>query len=159
MSRIKQILVKLASLEGTTRLISLSFAIGVFIGFSPFLGLHTLMALTLCVLTRLNKPALMIGAFLNLPWILVPYYTFATWLGTVILDMPGRSFPAQLGLTDIISREFLEWLFSQWVLLIPAFTGSLLLSAILALLAYKAAAVFLNRYRSSGLKMKNAMDS
>jgi len=68
MSKFEHITVKLASLEGSTKHISLSFAMGVLIGFSSFMGLHTIIALSLCFLTKLNKPALMIGCFFNIPW-------------------------------------------------------------------------------------------
>ena len=89
MINLKNTLLKLASLKGSSRNISLSFAIGVLIGFSPFFGLHTIIGISLCFLTRLSKPALLTGLFVNLPWITVPYYAFATWLGTLILRMPG----------------------------------------------------------------------
>ena len=159
MNRIKQIMLKLAGLEGSTPHISLSFAIGVFIGFSPFLGMHTMIALALCFITRLNKPALLIGNFLNMPWILVPYYTFATWIGSRLLGIPGRSFPPDMTLSRVFSVEFMEWIISQWVLLIPAFVGSTILAGLLALIAYKTASFFLNRLRSSSLKMSETQDA
>ena len=107
-----KIAAKLASLEGNTHNISLSFAVGILIGFSPFWGFHTAMALSLCFLTRLNKPALMIGTFVNMPWIAVPYYAFATWLGEMIVRMRGLGVPPRIGLSFILSRQFLEWIVS-----------------------------------------------
>ena len=136
MYKLKRILLKLGTLEGSKHHLSLSFAIGVLIGFSPFLGLHTAIALALCFLTGLNKPALMIGTFLNMPWIIPAYYSFSTWLGSVILDMPGTGLPAGLGFRDLFSTEFARWIASQWILLIPAFVGSMIMATVLAVVAY-----------------------
>ena len=47
---------------------ALAFAIGVFIGFSPAYGLHTVMVLFCTWAFGLNFLALMVGAFLNNPW-------------------------------------------------------------------------------------------
>ncbi len=148
MINFKKIVLKLASLKGSTRNISLSFSIGVLIGFSPFLGLHTIIGLSLCFLTRLSKPALLTGIFVNLPWITVPYYAFATWLGTLVLGMPGTSFTPGWNLSYVMKPEFRTWLVSKWVLLIPAFAGSILLSILLAALAYLAVSVALGKFRS-----------
>lgn len=159
MSTFKNIAVKLASLEGSTDHISISFAIGVLIGFSPFMGLHTMIALALCFLTKLNKPSLLIGCFINMPWITVPYYTFSAWLGTLILGMPGIVFPPGLRLSDILSRDFLGWIASQWVMLIPTFAGSILLAGVLALLAYIAANMALVKFRSPEMKLAKPLDN
>jgi uncharacterized protein (DUF2062 family) len=159
MSNFRKIAVKLASLEGSTKHLSLSFAVGVLIGFSPFMGLHTVIALSLCFLTRINKPSLMIGCFINMPWVTVPYYTFSAWLGTVILGMPGVAFPAGLGISDILSSDFPGWLLSQRVLLIPAFTGSLLLAGILAVLAYITASMTLVKFRKHGMRLPKPLDN
>jgi len=67
-----------------------AFALGVFFGFSPFLGLHTIMALLLAFVLRLNRVAVLIGVYSNLPWILPAYYTIATIAGATLIraDVP-----------------------------------------------------------------------
>ena len=159
MSKFKQFVHKLSSLEGSTKNVSLSFAIGVLIGFSPFIGLHTIIALTLCLLTTLNKPALMIGCFLNMPWIVIPYYSFATWMGSLLLGIPGTAIPTGLHLSEILSREFAGWIMSQWVLLLPAFAGSFLLASILAVTAYITATLLLAKFRSPEIVMAKKLDN
>ena len=47
-----------------------AFALGCFIGFSPFLGLHTVIALTLAFVFDLNRVAALLGVYSNLPWII-----------------------------------------------------------------------------------------
>ncbi|PYR27245.1 MAG: DUF2062 domain-containing protein, partial [Acidobacteria bacterium] len=46
-----------------------AFALGVFFGFSPFLGLHTLLALAVAFLLNLNRVAVLLGVYSNLPWV------------------------------------------------------------------------------------------
>ncbi|HOQ59978.1 MAG TPA: DUF2062 domain-containing protein [Vicinamibacterales bacterium] len=55
-----------------------AFAVGVFIGFSPVLGLHTLIALAVAFLFGLNRVAVILGVYSNLPWFIGPYYTLTT---------------------------------------------------------------------------------
>src|SRR5829696_3796498 len=62
-----------------------AYALGVFFGFSPFLGLHTILGLVFAFALSLNRVAVLLGVYSNLPWILVPYYTLATLLGATIL--------------------------------------------------------------------------
>lgn len=61
-----------------------AFALGVFIGFSPFLGLHTLIGIVLAFLLNVNRVAVLLGVYTNLPWILAPYYATATIAGAAI---------------------------------------------------------------------------
>jgi uncharacterized protein (DUF2062 family) len=72
-----------------------AFALGVFFGFSPLLGLHTLLGLVFAFALNLNRVAVLLGIYSNLPWILPAYYTAATALGAAILRVPIK--PRLLG--------------------------------------------------------------
>src|SRR5262245_4850448 len=67
-----------------------AFATGVFVGFSPFLGLHTALALLFAFLFNLNRVAVLLGAFSNLPWIMGAYYTLVTVVTAEVMgvDLP-----------------------------------------------------------------------
>jgi uncharacterized protein len=78
---IRRTLQLLILIQDTPRRTALAFAVGVFLGFSPLLGAHTLLALLVAYLFRLNKIGLLVGVYLNNPWLIVPYYGFATWFG------------------------------------------------------------------------------
>jgi len=68
---------------------SLAFGVGVFIAFSPFLGLHTVIAIALAFALRLNRVAVLAGAWIN-AWALAPSYAFGTFIGAVLLGVdPG----------------------------------------------------------------------
>ena len=86
-SRIRGWLEQLLHTHDTPRRTAAAFALGVFLGFSPFLGLHAVMGLALAFLFGLNRVAVILGVYSNLPWILPAYYTFATIGGAAILGI------------------------------------------------------------------------
>ena len=64
---------RLMALDDPPERTALAFSIGVFIAFSPFLGLHTIMATVLAFMFRFNKIAIYTGTFVNNPFLtLVP---------------------------------------------------------------------------------------
>jgi uncharacterized protein len=75
------------SLRGDSHWLAFSFAIGIFIGVTPFYGAHTVLAITLVSVFRFNLPATIIGAWLTFPPILPFVYYFGYRLGRFIL--PG----------------------------------------------------------------------
>lgn len=150
----KKIGLRLAKIEGAKNHTATSFAIGVLIGFSPFLGLHTAIALTLCLLSRVNKAAIILGTMTNLPWIVPPYYAFSIWLGALLLGTPLGTFPASGGLKDFFSSELPAWTGAGWSLLIPAVLGSSIMAVVLAFIAYRVSLSFLTRLETYSLKQR-----
>ncbi len=69
---------------------ALALAVGVFISFTPFWGVQTLLALLVATLTRLNRAVTVTGTWLNLPWFAPFVYAGAVKLGALMLpDHPG----------------------------------------------------------------------
>jgi hypothetical protein len=64
--------------------LALAFAVGVFVAFSPTIGLHTVSCLVLGWMFRLNKVVIFTAAFINNPWTMVPLYGFCIWFGIKI---------------------------------------------------------------------------
>ena len=56
---------RLLAIDDPPERTALAFSIGVFIAFSPFLGLHTIMATALAFLFRFNKIAIYTGTFVK----------------------------------------------------------------------------------------------
>ena len=79
---------RLAALGETPHKTALAFAVGVFLSFSPFLGLQILMGLAAAVTLKLSRAALLIGLCANLPWIMIPWYAGTTAAGAAILRFP-----------------------------------------------------------------------
>jgi len=83
--RFRAIAEQVMRVDDTPHRIALAFAVGVFVGASPLIGLHTVLALALAWIFRLNRLVTVSGAFVNNPWSMIPIYTFSTWIGTLIL--------------------------------------------------------------------------
>jgi uncharacterized protein len=64
--------------------LALAFSLGVFIAFSPTVGLHMLTCLALGWLFRLNTLVIITASFINNPWTIVPLYGFCIWFGLKI---------------------------------------------------------------------------
>jgi uncharacterized protein (DUF2062 family) len=153
MHRFRELLKKLLQIEDTPERTALAFSIGIFLGFSPFLGLHTLTGLAVAFLFKLNRVAILLGVWSNTPWWLVPYYTLATWLGTWVvrfrIDWATLEGIFQLGKEKgFLTSEFWMQIASQWGLLASFLTGSLILALLLSLIAYPLSLRGIKFYRS-----------
>ncbi|MBI5184632.1 MAG: DUF2062 domain-containing protein [Nitrospinae bacterium] len=105
-SRIKEHFLQILILDGSPHKASLAFAIGVFIAFAPHLGLHTVSAVALSWLLRLNLPIMLIGAFLNNPWTIIPLYGFCLCVGNYMLGNGFICLPAGLSGDELL--DFLK---------------------------------------------------
>ena len=79
--KIKEQARRILGLNDTPHRTALAFSIGVFIAFSPLLGFHAILAIFSAWFFRLNKIALLFGAFLNNPWTFTPITLTSTWFG------------------------------------------------------------------------------
>jgi hypothetical protein len=75
------------SIGDTPHKIAISFAIGIFLGMSPLIGLHTVLALAAAWIFRLNRLVILSGVYVTNPWSVIPIYTFCTWVGTLLLGI------------------------------------------------------------------------
>lgn len=76
---------KILSLDAHPRHIATGFAVGVFIGFTPFFGLHTPLAIAIAFLFRLNKVTCITGVWVNTPLTIIPALAASYKLGETIL--------------------------------------------------------------------------
>ena len=90
-------------LEGPPERTALAFSVGVFIAFSPFLGLHTIMATALAFAFRFNKVAIYTGTFVNNPFLtLVPIIVASYAVGAFRRGVTfSRKIPKASGSTAI----------------------------------------------------------
>jgi uncharacterized protein (DUF2062 family) len=92
--KIKSFLEKAVKSGASPKIFALSFSIGIYIAFSPFPGAHTIMVVASMWLFKLNPIALFVGASLNNPWTMIPFfsfdYFFGYWLVHSVFDFqPG----------------------------------------------------------------------
>jgi uncharacterized protein (DUF2062 family) len=132
---------RLATLGDTPHRTALSFAIGIFLSFSPFLGFQILMAAAAAFTFKLSRAALIIGLCANLPWIMVPWYAATTAAGAAILRFPlTADFSAKMARlleNPVYRRAFWEQATDVFGPLMWSFVlGSTVGAAVLALAAY-----------------------
>lgn len=137
----------LLHIHDTPRRVAAAYALGVFFGFSPFLGLHHVVALGLAFTLRLSRVAVVAGLWTNLPWIVAPYYAFTTLAGAKLL---GVATPLDLGEQLAVTfahspfdAEFWQVFTVLTPLVRPFFVGSVVSAALLAALGYQIALTFL----------------
>jgi uncharacterized protein len=133
-----------------------AFALGVSIGFSPFLGLHSVIGIALAFAFDLNRVAVLAGLWVNLPWLMAPYYTAATALGAWLTGSPMPP--------HFLSALEHTWDLPTWgarmhavgrllrPLLVPYTLGSAIAAVALGLIAYRSSLAFIearHRHRSS----------
>jgi hypothetical protein len=142
----------LLHIEDTPERTAAAFALGVFFGFSPLLGLHTILGVIAAFLLSLNRVAVLLGVYSNLPWFLAPYYAVATMAGAELTGHhPPPDFREQVGGLFKLSL----WHGDFWhrlvvvmkPLLWPYLVGSTLFAVILGIAAYQLALAFVTNRR------------
>jgi uncharacterized protein (DUF2062 family) len=142
---------KLLHIDDTPERTAAAYAVGVFFGFSPFLGLHTILGIAVAFLFNLNRVAVLLGVYSNLPWIIAAYYAGATALGALVMrtNLPPE-FQSRLG--ELLELSILTGQFWTEVgsllrpFLWPFIVGSTIGAVLMALGAYLAAVGFV-RFR------------
>ena len=79
---------KILSLDSHPRHIATGFAVGVFISFTPFFGIHTPMAIAAAFIFRLNKLTCITGAWVNTPLTVFQLLGCSYKLGRVLRGLP-----------------------------------------------------------------------
>lgn len=148
MSRTRRVVQVLLHLEDTPHRTALAFGLGVFIAFSPLLGLHWALALGSAFALRLNRVAVLLGTYVNNPWTLAPLYLAGTLLGCALLGVSPE------GLTEI-DWDASGWAFYRALLahlrpfLWPYVVGNTVLGIACGALTYALVRLFLERRRRS----------
>ncbi|MFC1890217.1 DUF2062 domain-containing protein [Thermodesulfobacteriota bacterium] len=128
---IKEILAGIFTLDEAAWRISLGLSVGLFIGISPFWGLHTMLAFASAFVFRLNKVTTITGSMLVHPFFIPFIYIPAYKMGQIIL--------VWLGMKD-------EWPTIVWTIegvkraasgaFLAILVGSVLVGLLVAMLAY-----------------------
>ena len=141
-ARLRSYLSQILHLHESPHRTALAFAIGVFIAFSPFYGLHTLMVLFSTWAFRLNFLALFAGAAINNPWTLVPILGATIWTGFQLLGIPQAA-PFNWDNLSLLS------LYDQVLpYALPLAVGGVFIGLLGAVLSYPATYLVISRYRA-----------
>jgi uncharacterized protein (DUF2062 family) len=143
---------RLLSLDDPPERTALAFSIGIFIAFSPFLGLHTILATLFAFIFRFNKIAIYSGTFVNNPFLtLVPIIVGSYAVGALLLGRPMK-IPAEgvelLKDPHLLTADYYQRLFVQsWDILKTFAVGGIILSVVCSLIAYPVTLRLLRAHR------------
>ncbi len=148
--RIRSWLEQLLHTHDTPRRTAAAYALGVFLGFSPMLGLHTVLGLALAFVFGLNRVAVVLGVYSNLPWVVPAYYTVATIAGAAVLgvDVQPRALEEAMRAVSAASWGEFAGLARRlaplmWAYALGSTVGALLFAAI----AYRVSLVMILAHR------------
>jgi uncharacterized protein (DUF2062 family) len=103
--RLKVLLADLLGREESPERVAAAIALGIGVGFSPFVGVHFLIAIGLAFLFRLNRIDALLGQFVGNPWTLPPVYAAGYALGRLLLRYDRRRVP-DLPWDRLLHRDF-----------------------------------------------------
>ncbi len=119
---------QLRELRGKPHEISLGIAIGVFIGITPTVPFHTVLAVSLAILLRASKLAAALGVWVCNP-LTIPFFYYGSYrLGRFVLGLSELSLPQDYSFISLIQL-------GQHVT-VAMLHGGVLLGILPALLAY-----------------------
>ncbi len=127
---------RLLALDDTPERIALAFSLGVFLAFSPLLGFHTILGLTIAFVFGLNRAAVLIGVFVNNPWTIVPIYTAGAYLGWYLFGFPTPPTLPDLSWNNLWHFGYWRSLFKEARVLRPLILGSTILCFVAAGVSY-----------------------
>src|SRR5882762_7268683 len=132
---------RLLAIDDPPERTALAFSVGVFIAFSPLLGLHTILATLIAFLFRFNKIAIYLGTYVNNPFLtLVPIILASYTMGAFLLGRPLRMPPEGIELLrnpHLLTGAYYHQVFAHsWFIIAPFSIGAIVLSVVCSLLAY-----------------------
>ena len=86
--RFRSLVDRIKKLQGDPRYIAMGMAIGVFVGVTPTIPFHTVIAVALAFVLKGSKPAAAIGVWFANPITIPIFYIGSFKLGTLILNKP-----------------------------------------------------------------------
>jgi uncharacterized protein len=133
---------EIVKLDDPPHKLALAVAIGVFIAFSPWLGLHIVSCLLFAWIFRVSKFVVLTATFVNNPWTMVPLYAFNLWFGVRLTG--GEITIPEIAWSEIGFRELFTILKPY---LWPFVAGSLAAGTIAGVLSYFVFHWAVTRYR------------
>lgn len=136
----------LVRLRRSPRAVAGGLALGVFIAFTPTIGLQIIIVIFLGTLLNLNRPAAILAVWITNVATMVPIYTFNYWVGSLIWEGPPvtevyKTFAA-MG-AQVMTLDFWDFWEQFEIMLglstsviIPLIIGSVIVGVICAGLTY-----------------------
>jgi len=144
--RLRPVLRWVLRLRSSPRAIAGGLGVGMFIAFTPTVGIQIILAIIAATLCNVNRPAAIAPVWITNPVTVAPVYTFNYWLGSLIWPGPPlaevKSLFANLG-SALAKLSFwdmkeaaLAMLHMGLEILIPLCIGSCLAGLVLGVITY-----------------------
>ena len=117
------------SLKGEPHHIAMGMAVGIFIGTTPTIPLHTILILAIIFITRHNLTAALLGAWITNPITIPIFYWTEYKIGGYLLGVNHN-------VNLIESCTLQELLHTGWKICVPLQLGGLILATLFAVPAY-----------------------
>jgi len=160
----KYVMSRVGRLKGTPHAIAFGFACGVMVSFTPFIGLHFILAGVLAYLFRVSIIASAFGTFignpLSFPFIWVGAYRF----GNLLLGGAGNFSGGQLrdgferlweGFWSVSGSAFLDAISALWPLIKPMMVGGVPLGIVAGTFFYYIVRRMVEVYQASRARLAN----
>jgi len=136
MNKIKETWRKLLSSNSSPHEIALGLSIGVFVGFTPLVGIQTILILLLIfIIPKINKISAYLSSWVMNQFTFVPIYLLNYWIGAFILKIENKLEYSEF--TKIILQRNLSQIINIGKnIFIPMLLGGLIVASTLALLTY-----------------------
>ncbi len=145
--RWKVFVLDLLGREESPERVAAAIAVGVGVGFSPFIGFHIWLALGLAFLFRLNKIDAALGQFVGNPWTLPAVFALGYRLGRRLLNYDRRSVP-KLPWERLLHTDF--WTAFKGPAFAPRLlsflVGTMVIATFIAVVAYGLSLAILRLY-------------
>lgn len=119
--------------DGSNRTKAFSIALGVFIGFSPFWGFHTLLVISLSILFKLNKVLAFVSSNVSLPPFIPFIIAASLFLGSPFVEGNSNILSQDLNF-DLIKNNLVQYII-----------GSMILATVMSAVSWIAVFIFLNK--------------
>lgn len=133
-------------LRSSPRAIAGGLGVGMFVAFTPTVGLQIILAIIAATLCNVNRPAAVVPVWITNPVTVAPVYTFNYWLGSMIWPGPPLAEVAKVfgdigrALTHLDFWDLKEPVVAMLQLgkdiLIPLLIGSIEVGVVLGILTY-----------------------
>ena len=146
---------RLVRLPDSSYRIAAGLACGAAVSFTPFIGLHVLLAIVLAYAMRANVVAALIGTIVGNPWTFPLIWTIIYWMGSI-----ATGSGASAVLTDVIDAEQLFFSPVQALkpVLVPMIIGGVPLAVLVWWIVYWPTYQVVERYKVKRLKRLGSED-
>ena len=136
----------LIRLRGSPQAIAGGFSLGLFIAFTPTIGVQIVLAFFLATVLNVNRPAAVLAVWITNPVTIPAIFTLNYWLGSLIWEGPSVS---------VVSRRFFElasqlttldiWAITDQLsavaelgmdIIVPLILGSIIAGTLISVLTY-----------------------